>query len=56
MTIPEARERFSAIAAALAGTSEPGALRTGFAELAADESATELIARAGSELVFSRHG
>ena len=56
ITIPNARERFSVIAGALAGTSEAGALRTGFAELTADESATELIARAGSELISSRHG
>ena len=38
MTIAEARERFSVIAGALAGTSEAGALRTGFAELTAEES------------------
>ena len=56
MTIPAARERFSVIASALAATSEAGALRTGFAELTADESATELIARASSELISSRHG
>ncbi|MEY2441638.1 MAG: hypothetical protein QOJ46_1064 [bacterium] len=55
MTIAEARERFSAIAGALAATSEAGALRTGFAELAAGESATELIARADSQLIASRH-
>jgi diguanylate cyclase (GGDEF)-like protein len=56
MTILEARERFSAIAGALAGTSEAGALRTGFAELTADESAAELIARADNQLIASRHG
>lgn len=56
MTIPEARKRFSAIASALVGASEAGALRTGFAELRGDESATELAARADNELISSRHG
>jgi diguanylate cyclase (GGDEF)-like protein len=55
MTLAEARERFSSIAGALAGASEASAIRTGFAELAADESATELIARADSQLIASRH-
>jgi GGDEF domain-containing protein len=56
MAIPEARERFSTIAGVLASTREAGALRTGFAQLAAEESAAELIARAESELISSRHG
>lgn len=55
MTIIEARDRFSAIAGALAATSEAGALRTGFAQLTSDESAAELIARADSQLIASRH-
>ena len=54
MTTDEARERFSAIAGELAGTSDGAALRTGFAELADGESAAELVARADSQLVFSR--
>jgi diguanylate cyclase (GGDEF)-like protein len=54
MTLPDARRRFSAIATALATTSEAGALRTGFAELAGDETAAELIARADSQLIDSR--
>jgi len=54
MTLPDARQRFSAIAGALAATSEAGALRTGFAELTADETATELIARADSQLIHTR--
>jgi diguanylate cyclase (GGDEF)-like protein len=54
MTLHDARRRFSAIAGALAATSEAGALRTGFAELAGDETATELIARADSQLIHSR--
>jgi diguanylate cyclase (GGDEF)-like protein len=53
MTLPDARQRFSAIAGALAATSEAGALRTGFAELTGDETATELIARADSQLIHS---
>jgi diguanylate cyclase (GGDEF)-like protein len=55
MTISGARERFSAIAGALAAAEE-GGLRTGFAELTAGESATELIARADHQLIASRHG
>jgi len=51
---PRARQRFGAIAGALAATSEAGALRTGFAELTADETAAELIARADSQLIHSR--
>jgi diguanylate cyclase (GGDEF)-like protein len=47
MTLAEAHDRFSSIAGDLAGASEEGAIRTGFAELASDETATELIARAG---------
>ena len=54
MTLLEARERFSAIATALAASSETGAIRTGFAELTPDETATELIARADSQLIDSR--
>ena len=56
MTLPDARRRFSAIASALAATSEAGALRTGFAELTGDETATELMARADSQLIDSRRG
>lgn len=54
MTDAEARERLDAIASALAASKEAGALRTGFAELAPGESATELIARADSQLNASR--
>jgi diguanylate cyclase (GGDEF)-like protein len=55
MTLTGARERFSSIAGVLAGGSEAGAIRTGFAEFAADESARELIARADSQLIACRH-
>jgi diguanylate cyclase (GGDEF)-like protein len=50
-TLPDARRRFSAIGSALAASSEAAALRTGFAELTDDETATELIARADSQLI-----
>jgi diguanylate cyclase (GGDEF)-like protein len=51
VTLPDARERFSMIAAALADATDAGTIRTGFAELTSDETAAELIARAGRELV-----
>lgn len=54
MTALNARRRFSAVAAALAGPPSAGAIRTGFAELRSNETATELIARADKELVDSR--
>ena len=50
--LADARERFSAIASALAGSSD--AIRTGFAELTSNETATELIARADGQLVDGR--
>jgi len=56
MALPDARRRFSTIATALASTSEAAALRTGFAELTGNETATELIARADSQLVDSHRG
>jgi hypothetical protein len=52
-TLPHARHRFGAVAAALAAMPEPVAIRTGFAELTADETARELIARADSQLIDS---
>lgn len=54
MTLSDARERFSEVAAALAASSHAGAIRTGFAELQRDETASELIARADSQLLDSR--
>jgi diguanylate cyclase (GGDEF)-like protein len=54
MTLPDARGRFSAIAGALAASSEAGALRTGFAELTGDETAAELVTRADSQLIDSQ--
>lgn len=54
MTLADARERFSQVDAALAERSGPGAIRTGFAELKPDETATELIARADRQLLDGR--
>jgi diguanylate cyclase (GGDEF)-like protein len=55
MTLDDARERFSAIASALAGSNEAGAIRFGFAALLPGETATDLIARADRELTAGRH-
>jgi diguanylate cyclase (GGDEF)-like protein len=55
MTLVDARRRLSQVAAALAASPGAGAIRTGFAELKPDESAPDLVARADSELVGSRH-
>ena len=54
MTLLDAHRRFSAIAAALAAAPDAAAISTGFAELSPDEPATELIARADSDLLDSR--
>ncbi|MEA2156446.1 MAG: hypothetical protein QOE11_2586 [Solirubrobacteraceae bacterium] len=56
MTLLEARRRFAHVAATLAMAADPGAIRTGFAQLRPEESSTELIARADSELVEGRSG
>ena len=54
-TLFDARERFGQVAAALSDMSEPGAIRTGLAELVPDETAAELIARADGQLDKSHH-
>ena len=54
MTLQDARERFSEVAAALASSSQVAAIRTGFAALQPEETASELIARADSQLIDSR--
>lgn len=54
MTLADARQRFSALAVALADAPGAGSIRSGFAELAPDQVATELIARADSELMEVR--
>lgn len=53
-SLAQARKRFSAIADALAAAPEAGQIRSGFAELAGDETTTQLIARADHELVAGR--
>jgi diguanylate cyclase (GGDEF)-like protein len=55
ITVLEARQRFSAIAGALAAAPCPAAISTGFAELAPGQPVAELIARADKELIESRH-
>lgn len=55
MTLLDARERFSTIAAAVAASHEAGAIRVGIAERRCDEASTELVARAHHELVADRH-
>jgi diguanylate cyclase (GGDEF)-like protein len=47
LTLPDARERFSMIAAALGDSGAESTIRTGFAEQTCDETAADLIARAG---------
>lgn len=54
MTLLDARERFSTIAAAVAASHEAGAIRVGIAERRPDEASTQLVARADQELVASR--
>ena len=54
MTLADARRRFSATSAALAATPAGGEISTGFAELAPDDTATDLIARADRELIDGR--
>jgi diguanylate cyclase (GGDEF)-like protein len=55
MALLDARRRFDRVASALAASPVAAAIRTGFAELTPHESATELIARADSELIDSPH-
>lgn len=55
MSLRDARRRFKQVADALAAAPHAYAIRTGFAQLTAQESATELIARADSELIDSPH-
>jgi diguanylate cyclase (GGDEF)-like protein len=55
ITLPDARGRFAQVAGTLAASEKPGAIRAGLAELAGDDSADDLIARADSELT-AKHG
>ncbi len=51
MTLSSARQRFKPIAATLAAAPDAGAIRAGFAQLAPEQTSTELIARADSEMI-----
>jgi len=54
VSVEDARVRFGYVAGSLALSPGAGAIRTGFAQLTADESATDLIARADGELLDRR--
>jgi diguanylate cyclase (GGDEF)-like protein len=54
ISLSETRERFRAITSALAATSAGGAIRTGFAELTPDGTASELIAQADGQMIAGR--
>jgi hypothetical protein len=54
MTLTDARHRLDQVAGALAAAPMAGAIRTGLADLKADETAAHLIARADDELVERR--
>lgn len=51
MTLGNARQRFTPIAATLAAAPDAGAIRAGFAQLAPQQTSSELIAQADSELL-----
>lgn len=55
ITPADARRRLGVIAATLAEADPASAIRTGFADLQPDDSATTLIARADRELTTTRH-
>ena len=55
MSLPDARERFAIIAAALTVAPAATAIRAGFAVLRPGDSAAELIARADDELIAGGH-
>jgi diguanylate cyclase (GGDEF)-like protein len=54
MTLPDAHERFDTVAGTLAASREPGAIRSGFAQLLPDDTVAQLIARADSQLLDCR--
>ena len=55
MSLPDARERFAIIAAALTVAPAATAIRTGFAALMPGETAAQLIARADDQLIAGGH-
>lgn len=52
--LSDARDRFRIIAAKLTASTDAGTIRTGLAELGAQDSAAELIARADAEMTAGR--
>lgn len=56
MSLPDARERFAIIEAALTVASAATALRSGFAALMPGDTVAKLIARADDELIAGGHG
>jgi diguanylate cyclase (GGDEF)-like protein len=54
ISVPDARQRFRAIAGVLSAVPCPAAISTGFAELAPGQPVAELIARADKEMLESR--
>ncbi|MEA2188935.1 MAG: hypothetical protein QOK16_3946 [Solirubrobacteraceae bacterium] len=56
MTLSAARERFGEIATVIDAAPGAGAIAIGFAVLTSHETASELIARAGSDLIVTRGG
>jgi diguanylate cyclase (GGDEF)-like protein len=55
ITVADAHQRFRSVSDALGAAADIGAIRTGFAELTPDETATALIARADHEMIRNRH-
>jgi diguanylate cyclase (GGDEF)-like protein len=55
MALHDARQRLQDVGAALTAAPETGAIRSGLAQLAAHETAAQLIARADRELLDSPH-
>ena len=52
-TIQDARQRFGAVQAALAGDPDPSQVKYGFAELGHEDSTADLMERADAELPVS---
>jgi diguanylate cyclase (GGDEF)-like protein len=55
LSLLDARERLDDVAAALSAEPQAGAIRTGLAQLAGHETASELVARADRELIDGPH-
>jgi diguanylate cyclase (GGDEF)-like protein len=55
ITMADAHQRFRTISSALCAAADIGGIRTGFAELTPDDTATALIARADHEMIHNCH-